>query len=304
MYAAVQLRVQPGGATARLLPGELVGRGLRAALPVLHPAVAEAHALVSLRDEGLVLLPARGALFVDGAAVSRERGVRLHEGLRVALTASGSVTVEVAGLHLDPEAAALCLDDGPPLTLRPDCLYRVAPGEVPWLRPDEGGEIAVFFAEGAWYVRVGARTAALDEEQAVELGGGHLLRLDCVPVLAPTSPPTSHRAPVELHAWPARVAVRGAGVPEDSPELGGRPGHCLARLARRPGPVRWEEVLPEGYRAQLGRNSADKNWAYLKRRIGEWFQRLGLPECRVRSLGEGRVRLVLGAADRLVLHGE
>lgn len=302
MYAAVQLRVQPGGATARLLPGELVGRGVRAALAVLHPAVAEAHALVSLRDEGLVLLPARGALYVDGAPVSRERGLRLEAGQRVALTASGGVRIEVVEVHLDPGAAAVCLDDGPPETLRPDRLYRVAPGEAPWLRPDEGGEVEVFFADGDWFVRTDARTSALDEELPVEIGGGHQLRLDCARWMDPTSPPTARRPPVELHVWSARVGARGAGLPAEAGDLGGRPGQALARLARHPGAVRWEEVLPDGYGAQLGRHSADKNWAYLKRRIGEWFLRLGLPECRVQSLGEGRVRLQLGAGDRLVVH--
>lgn len=85
-----------GVCRAQLGPGDTVGRHPRANLSLQDSRVSELHAYVSQRGGQLVLMALRGALCVDGIAVSE---ATLEEGLEIELVPSVVLLVEaVVGL--------------------------------------------------------------------------------------------------------------------------------------------------------------------------------------------------------------
>lgn len=54
------------GRRHELFPGDFIGRLDRAALRIDHPAISEAHALVSARGEALWLRQLRGRIGLEG----------------------------------------------------------------------------------------------------------------------------------------------------------------------------------------------------------------------------------------------
>ncbi|MEL6348923.1 MAG: FHA domain-containing protein, partial [Myxococcota bacterium] len=69
------------GRTVDLGPGDIIGRLAGAALRLNEAHISEAHALVSLRGDQLMLLALRGVLSVNGrpcASVVLQPGVVVH----------------------------------------------------------------------------------------------------------------------------------------------------------------------------------------------------------------------------------
>jgi pSer/pThr/pTyr-binding forkhead associated (FHA) protein len=62
------------GRVVDLGPGDIIGRLETATLRINEPQLSEAHALVSLRGEQLVLLALRGVVSVGGRPVSSAAG--------------------------------------------------------------------------------------------------------------------------------------------------------------------------------------------------------------------------------------
>ena len=98
---SVRLRL-PDGRTVLATEGALVGRGATATVQLEDPSVSEAHALLSLREGRLVLLPLRGAIGVSGV---RATEIALEEGLRVDLSADSWLEVESVDAP-DPASAS------------------------------------------------------------------------------------------------------------------------------------------------------------------------------------------------------
>ena len=97
MFPHVTLR-DPAGRDHELVPGEMIGRVWSAALQLDDGRVSEAHAMVSLREGELRLIPLRGALAVRGQPLPQ---VPLVPGLVVTL--APGVEVEVVDLALPAE---------------------------------------------------------------------------------------------------------------------------------------------------------------------------------------------------------
>jgi hypothetical protein len=105
-YALLRL---PDGLEREVHAGTVIGRLASSPLPIDHPGVSEAHALLSYRGDGLQLISLTGQrLQVEGRRATFS--VRLEAGLRVDLI--DGHTLEVAEVHLPDHALALELDDG------------------------------------------------------------------------------------------------------------------------------------------------------------------------------------------------
>ncbi len=78
------------GTRYELAHGDFIGRLPNAALRIDHPAISEAHALVSLRADRLCLLTLRGRLVLDGVRVN---DVRLEVGQSIELSRDVRLTV-------------------------------------------------------------------------------------------------------------------------------------------------------------------------------------------------------------------
>ena len=107
MRAYVRLRL-PDGSSSELGHGDLIGRLWSAALSIPDARVSEAHAMVSLRGQELLLLPLRGRFAVDG---QRQSSLVLAAGQRVTLAEGLDLLVEEVSL---PAAVFAVEGDGLP----------------------------------------------------------------------------------------------------------------------------------------------------------------------------------------------
>jgi hypothetical protein len=105
-YALLRL---PDGLESEVHAGTVIGRLASSPLPIDHPGVSEAHALLSYRGDGLQLISLTGQrLQVEGRRAAFS--VRLEAGLRIDLV--DGLSVEVAEVHLPDHVLALELGDG------------------------------------------------------------------------------------------------------------------------------------------------------------------------------------------------
>lgn len=256
----------PGEAREEVLrPGMMVGRspfGLR----IRSPEVSEAHALCSLREDGLVLLPLRGRLVegdteVDrwpvtpGAAVELARGVLLRV---LALEGDSESWVLRSGERLVPLASQpreVALDPLRLIDPRPGGLWAWHTGEEAWLRLPSGETIPAHpgLAMSAGGVRVTVDRAALPPEAGT---------IRVRPVLELT-PGRGVRVRADdgsvLHTFPLRQAELLTAL----------------YLCTRSGPAHWTRVVDErdGSFDETDARPFDK----VREQIRAAAERLGLP---------------------------
>lgn len=293
--AHVVLRA-PDGALHELVPGDLIGRLWTSALPVPDGRVSEAHALVSLREGQLLLLPLRGALAVGGEVVHR---VVLAPGQRVAL--AQGVELEVVAVFLPSSVLALKGTRGPPEALAG--VTSVAEGRlVKGWRDDAAAWI--WSTGETWLVRTGAEPARPLSPGEVLVAGG--ARWEVVELALTQAGPDATRqrgevAPaLEIVAWYDSVHLRRAG--EGVVVLSGRAARLVSELVAMPGPVPWRtlagQLWPEEEDGELLRGRLDVVLSRLRRTL----RAHGIREDLVRTDGTGMVELVRYPQDVIEDH--
>jgi hypothetical protein len=295
VHALVRFRL-PDGRVEPLVPGDVIGRPWSAALRFDDPHVSEAHAMVSLRGDELVLLALRRHLYVDGRATD---AVTLRPGLVVNLCPSVALHVESA--ELPATVLGVEGDDLVARALPGTCGYVVAPMPriVPGLAPDA---LAVFWFDGfGWRVRVGrdepVGLAAGDELRV----GGRLLRAVEIPLRSAGHADTAVDplgAPLRIVAWFDTVHVHREGAAPAV--LSGQMARVLSELVVIGAPVPWYDVAGPLWPAIEDRDMLRRRWDVLLVRLRDRLREAGLRPDLVRSARTGLVELVLREGDVVV----
>lgn len=295
MHAYVVLRA-PDGRVAELVNGDLVGRMYAAALQLDDPRVSEAHAMVSLREGELQLLPLRGALAVGGEPVPH---VALRAGLDVEL--APGVAVRVVEAHL-PDAVLGVEGDGLPRQMLPPVASLLTQPRLRLATGWRAEAAAQIWTNGDQFrIRVGEGEARpVDAGDSVDLAG-RSLRFVAIP-LASAGLHTTRRqgdfdSPLHIIAHYDSLHIHRDG---SAPLVfGGMQARLLSELVALDGPVAWtaltEELWPDEDDVSLRRGRLDTLLSRIRRRL----RAAGVRADLVRTDGAGTVELVRYPRDRV-----
>lgn len=293
MHAFARLRLLPDR-VATLTPGELVGRTWSAALHIDHPMISEAHAMLSLRGDELVLLSLRRRLWVEGRA---EDVVRLAPGLKIRLAPDVELLVEEIGL---PDHVLGLAGPGlAPTVLAGTCSLVFDPH--PRLASGTQASAAATFwpTDGRWRVR-------LADQVTRELGPGARLELPqgtftAVPLALASAGQQATRVdptgPLRIVANYDTVHVhRGPGAPL---VLTGQLARLVSELVSVHAPLAWTELASALWPQIEDRDLLRRRWDVLLVRLRERLREGGVRPDLVQSTGVGLVELVLQEGDQL-----
>lgn len=294
MRACVRFRL-PDGSSVELGHGDLVGRLWSAALSIADARVSEAHAMVSLRGQELMLLPLRGRFAVDGRRVA---SVALAPGQRITLAEGLDLLVEEVSL---PAAVFAVEGDGlARVVVSGVCslLTRPRPELVPRLVPDAPAHL---WGDGeGWCITMGGVTRPVRLGDTWELDGR---RFRAVGLSLSSASHTATRLEGGM-ASPLRVVAQFDSVHlhvggRDALALSGRAARLVSEVVAFDGPVPWEvlagELWPDEDDAHLLRHKLDVTLSRLRARLRE----AGIRPDLVRSDGFGKVELFLHDGDTL-----
>lgn len=292
MRAYVRLRL-PDGSASELGHGDLIGRLWSAALSISDARVSEAHAMVSLRGQELLLLPLRGRFAVDG---QRQSSLVLAAGRRITLADGLDLVVEEVSL---PAAVFAVEGDGlPRVVVSGVCslLTRPRPELVPRLVPDAPAHL---WGDGeGWCLTMNGATRPIRVGDTWELDGRHFR---AVGLSLDTARGTMTRLDGSV-ARPLRVVaqfdtvhvhIEGGGALA----LSGLAARLISEVVAFDGPVAWEvlggELWPDEDDPHLLRHKLDVTLSRLRSRLRDAKVRPDL----VRSDGFGKVELFLLDGD-------
>lgn len=287
----------PAGREFDLGHGDLVGRLATAALPLDDGRISEAHAMVSLREGQLQLLPLRGALAVGRDNVPH---VALAPGLRVTL--APGVALDVVEVWL-PDAVLGVEAPSLPRQILPSVASLLAEPALRLVRGwREGAPVHLWNDGAAWTLRTAQGTRPVAAGDVVHVGV-HVVRFVELPLGEAGRSATRQRldAPLRVVAHYDHVQIHRDG--RTALVLGGRPARLIGELVACECPVGWEALA-----AALWPEAAD-DAPLLRSRLDVVLSRIrgklraaGIRADLVSTDGAGTVSLVLGAADRVEDH--
>lgn len=294
MRAYVRLKL-PGGEVTELEHGDLIGRLWSAALCIPDARISEAHAMVSLRGQELLLLPLRGRFASLG---HRQSSLVLEAGQRITLADGFDLEVEEVVL---PAAVFAVEGDGlPRVVVSGVCslLTRPRPELVPRLVPDAP---AWLWGDGDhWRLTLSGVTRPLEVGDRWEIDGRWFTAVGM---------PLDRASPMETRleggvAVPLRIVARFDTVHIHREHggalaLSGLAARLVSEVVAFDGPVGWEvlarELWPEEDDLHLLRHKLDVTLSRLRARLREARIRPDL----IRSDGFGKVELFLLDGDRV-----
>lgn len=288
----------PAGAVLELAAGAFIGRMPRCELCIDDGRISEAHAMVSLRGQELLLLPLRGRFSVGGKVVSQ---VALKEGLRVEL--APELTLEVLEVVLPVEVLAIEVTGQPPQVLLGTTSI-VVRGDgcelVPGWVPDAAAQLWPQ-GPGCQLQRPGKRPVQLEPGARVSLGPGVELRTSAWPLGLAGAEPTQ----LDLSDAPLRIVTRyhSAQVWRLGRELcafSGTQAQCLSELVRFAGPTPWNIVARELWPEPIDEVLLRGRWDTTLSRVRARLRAAGLGRELVRSTNAGHVELALRPEDVVV----
>lgn len=275
--------------------GDLIGRLWSAALSIRDARVSEAHAMVSLRGQELLLLPLRGRFAVDG---QRQTSLVLAAGQRITLADGLDLVVEEVSL---PAAVFAVEGDGlPRVVVSGVCslLTRPRPELVPRLVPHAPAHL---WGDGeGWCLTINGATRPLQVGDTWDLDGRHFravgLSLDAAGRTV-TRLEGGVARPLRIVAQFDTVHIhREAG---GALALSGLAARLVSEVVAFDGPVSWEvlarELWPDEDDEHLLRHKLDVTLSRLRSRLREAEIRPDL----VRSDGFGKVELFLLDGDQI-----
>lgn len=255
--------------------GDLVGRLPGAALSVDDCRVSEAHAMVSLRGQSLVLLSLRRRVLVGGKPVSE---VELRPHLRVELVEGlGFVVEEVV---LPSAVLGVSIDGNTPEPLRGVCSVaddppRVLAGVV------AGARAHIWNADGRWRVQTqGGALLPVASGTHLDLEGIAVSFVELPIVQAgveATRAGTQHSEPLEVIARFDTVHIGPVGAPP-AVSLSGVAARMVSAMLSVGQPISWHVLAVEIWSGDDDRMSLRRRWdVNLSRLRGK------LRDARVRS---------------------
>lgn len=301
MRAYVRLR-DPNAAEWLLGPGDVIGRLPTAALPIDSARISEAHALISLRAGALRLLGLRSMVAVDGALVA---DVELVAGMRIEL--APGIALTVVAVELPSELLALQSDAMPRQVLTTTCCLVLAP-QLALVNGYHERALAQFWPAGAdWRARVG-RDAAMTLRVGQRLQvGADAVQVVAVPVQDAGAPRTSVQGALSpaLRIVASYETVQIYRQQADGREgevpvvIQGIPAQIVSELVAQPGPISWELIASQIWRAEDDRARLRRRWDVGLTRVREKLRAAGIRPDLLRSHGRGEVELVLLPGDVL-----
>jgi hypothetical protein len=278
----------PDGARTTVHPGGIIGRLASAALRLDDPRVSEAHALVSLRGQTLVLLALRGALGSRGRWLGE---CVLRPGQQLLL--ADGLALEVVDLVLPDTVMVIESDDGRVELGHPEMSLSTAPLRAePGSRPDAAAW--VWCSGEAWWLQPrGGRPRELCDGEPFTLDGAALLarRLTLAELAVPHTVGAGKLwPPLRIVCFPGHTEIHAEGRP--TPVKLTRNSHGLIRetalLTTGRGSVHWLAVAERIWRFGIPEDNWYTNLARLRDRLRE----AGLPPDLLRC-EDGQVRLAL-----------
>lgn len=304
MRSTVRVSLE-SGLERELEPGDLIGRAANCALRIDDTRISEAHAMITRRREGLVLLALRGRVAVDGKPRTR---VALAPGVRVVL--AGSHPLTVVALECPPVRPAIVRGPGAPDGSAPSSDHTTLLGRVitlyadpdaaptTWFDPD--GDARVLGGKRGPRLRVpGAPDRPLHEGDELRLGASRF-RFVHLQRAAPEPAATNDRGHLDVTL---RIVVRfdtvlittGAGR---SVTLDGISARMLSELAEVKAPIAWTELARHLWNTPA--DSATRHrWDQLMLRVRQKLREAGVRSDLIRANRNGLVELVLGPDDKL-----
>tara|TARA_R110002096_G_scaffold401386_4_gene598247 strand:+ start:11380 stop:12279 length:900 start_codon:yes stop_codon:yes gene_type:complete len=278
-------------------PGEIIGRSDSAALCVRDPRISEAHAMVSLRGQSLMLLPLRGRLW-KGEKIASE--IPLEAGLTIELAPELKLRCEEVSLSSTllgisvPGLPSLCLTST--LSLLASSPPKVVRGYV-------ANADAVFWTVGPiWYL-----SHPSGEQQRISLGDVITIK-DLQVEVVPIAVDAASKAKTQHARRALTLLLCGEAVQVDRPGgasvlIGGIPGRILAALLRAGRPLHWQSISAEVWEGELAtelalRKRFDVSLARLRTRLAPLC---GKNESLVVLDGAGTVALNLADSDQIEL---
>lgn len=293
VHTYVLLRA-PGGVVAELYPGDFVGRAASAALALDDGRVSEAHAMVSLREGQLHLLPLRGTLALDGEPVSH---VILRPGLTLEL--APGVALAVLEVHL-PDAVLGVEGEGLLRQMVPSVASILSEGRLRVVSGFREDAAAQLWSSGDGFrARVGDHTIPVAAGDELVLGGRRV-RFVAIP-LGEAGPDVTRRDgglsdPIHVVARFDTVQLHREG--RAPVHFAGMQARLLTELLAVGGPIGWsaltQELWPDEDDAVLRRGRLDALLLRVRRRL----RAAGLRADLVRTDGSGTVELVRYPHDR------
>ena len=286
----------PSGIQVHLYPGDIIGRMASAALRVDDPRVSEAHALVSLRGERLVLLALRGALLRNGKPQS---AIELVAGNEIVLAAG--LSLQVLAVQMPATALAIEGVEHGPVVLTASVYSLVQSGEkilcIPGFRKDSA--LSIWTTGQGWRMQVpGTPAQALTQDQTLLPG----VRSTAIQLAQASAQATQAAgqigAPLRIVARFDTVQIDRLGWP--TCHIGGRPARILSELVSIGAPVSWEAVAREIWADSADRDQLRTRW---DRNLSSLRSKLRAAQIRtdlVHSCGSGNIELMLHQGDQVL----
>jgi len=295
MHAHVRLR-DPEGHEHELVHGDIVGRLWTAALQLDDGRVSEAHAMVSLREGQLQLVPLRGALAVGGQPQGQ---VLLRPNLRVQL--APGVELEVISVALPDRVLGVESTDLVRQMLPAVCSIVADPTPRVVRGWREDAALHVWTTGETWMARQpGALPRPVDAGLDWKVGG-YTLRFVEIP-LNDAGPQTTRRQgslDVALHVVAQFDTVQVHREGWAPLVLSGMQARLVSELVALGGPVAWAALAAELWPGEddlpLQRGRLDTLVSRVRRRLRSAGVRADL----VHTDGAGAVELLLYPHDHV-----
>lgn len=295
MHAHVRLR-DPEGHEHELIPGDIVGRLWSAALQLDDGRVSEAHAMVSLREGQLQLVPLRGALAVGGQPLGQ---VVLKPNLRVQL--AQDVVLEVLSVHLPEQVLGVEGADMARQMLPAVCSIVLDPTPRVVRGWREDAALHIWTTGETWMARgPGTPPTGVDAGSCWPIGA-HTVRFVDIPIVD-AGPRTTRRhgamdAPLHILAQYDTVQLHREGW---APlVLAGMQARLVSELVALSGPVGWATLAGELWADEddlaLQRSRLDTLVSRVRRRL----RAAGVRADLVHTDGAGILELLLYPRDRV-----
>lgn len=270
-------------------PGEFIGRSDVAAMCLDDPRISEAHAMVSLRDDGLKLLALRGRFRIDGKVTM---STTLKPGLLIELAQGVDILCESV---TTPDALLGVSVPGLPNLILTGTMTLDVQGVPSFKRGFDAQGDAVFWSVGTqWRVSLQGGPAQVLETGAQITCRGVVCTIISVPLDQAKLARTHNNLGTPSVFCCMNEVVRIQRVTMPVVVVGGIPGKILASLLRHGGAVRWQDVIDDVWPGDLSSLSV------LRRRFDAGLGRLR-EQCR-QTLTQGEDFITLDGAGTLTVH--
>ena len=295
MRAYVRL-LCPNEQVAELGPGDIIGRSAVATLAINDACVSEAHAMVSLRGDQLMLLSLRGRFTVNG---TMQRDVALEAGQTIHL--APELAYEVLETSLPESVLGI---EGPGLprrVLTGVCSLALSPKPTLTTQYNGDADAHLWSSGAAWFVRVrGEKAKPLRAGGTFEIQG-QSFRACAIPLESAQARATridqAMASPIRIIARYDTVHIERDGKIVET--IGGVAARTISELVSFGVPVPWAvlagEVWP-GDDPSLLRHRLDVTLSRLRRRLKNASIRSDI----ISNDGAGNFELHLRDGDEVV----